>query len=169
MGNGAARARARSRGVGSSRHGSKQKAQSSQRGLGEVDWGQRYPCCRIPLTRRGLTESRDSKQHQSPNGPILGPIRTSGHTQPSAPLANLSHLRPLPTRSLQPSSTPASSSTRTHRNHGDRVDRPVRARLPEAASRLPELEDQVEEQQGRPDPPLVQGCRSGFPYPQDRH
>jgi hypothetical protein len=59
----------------------------------------------------------------------------------------------------------------TDRNHGDRIDRAERARLPEATPHLPQLqgpERQVEEEgQGRPE--MVQGRRPGLQDPQDRH
>lgn len=53
---------------------------------------------------------------------------------------------------------------------GDRVDRPVRACFPEAASHLPQLQGQDQDHptgQGRPK--MVQGCWSGLPHAQDRH
>lgn len=54
-----------------------------------------------------------------------------------------------------------------YRKHGDRVDRPVGARVPEAATHLPELEGQGQEQEGWQGPEMVQGRWSGLPYAQD--
>ena len=82
------------------------------------------------------------------------------------------------TRSSQPRNSKANDiiahshlNIRHQRNHGDRIDRPERARFPEAASHFPQLKapERKDQESRKGWPEMVQGRWSGIQDAQECH